>query len=238
MADAAARRPEGSGAGWGWTEAIVLVLAAHFVLIVGGSFAIGDRATDDVIPIATQMLATIPFWIWILVGSWVLVSRTTDDVPEALGLRVRPIDVPLGIGVGVAMQLVVLPLLYWPILHVLDIDPDEVDRLARELVDTARGAGQVTMLVLLTCVFAPLTEELLYRGVLQRGAGRTNALVGVAIAAVVFGVAHFQSLQLFGLVLFGGAAGLLAWRTGRLGPAVIAHAAFNATTVIKLLAER
>jgi len=43
---------------------------------------------------------------------------------------------------------------------------------------------------------------------------------------------HFEALQFLGLAGFGVVLGAIAWWTGRLGPSVVAHAAFNATTVV------
>jgi membrane protease YdiL (CAAX protease family) len=235
----------GSGVAWDWRESLLLVVAAHVALIVVGGIVVGNRAGQpDPIPVGTQLLATLPFWIAAVGGSWWLVrersgrSADSPSVPVALGLSLRPIDVPVGIVVGVVMQWVVIPVVYWPLLKVLGERRAELERPARELVESVHGAGPIVMLFLLTCVGAPLAEELLYRGVLQRGAGRTNALVGVAVAAFVFGVAHLQPLQFVGLALFGGASGLLVWRTGRLGPGMVAHVAFNASTVIPLLVRR
>ena len=65
-----------------------------------------------------------------------------------------------------------------------------------------------------------------------------SVIVGIATAAVVFGFAHFQPLQLIGLALFGASSGFLVWRTGRLVPGVVAHIAFNTATVVTLLANR
>jgi membrane protease YdiL (CAAX protease family) len=57
----------------------------------------------------------------------------------------------------------------------------------------------------------------------------------VGLTAVCFGLAHFEALQLIGLVGFGVVLGSLAWRTGRLGPGIVAHAAFNAVTFVALV---
>jgi membrane protease YdiL (CAAX protease family) len=53
-------------------------------------------------------------------------------------------------------------------------------------------------------------------------------------SAVAFGLAHFELLQLAALILFGLVLALLAERTGRLGPGIVAHATFNAATVLTL----
>ena len=47
-----------------------------------------------------------------------------------------------------------------------------------------------------------------------------------------------ELLQLPALILFGVVLGVLAERTGRLGPGIVAHATFNAVTVISLTVRR
>ena len=54
-------------------------------------------------------------------------------------------------------------------------------------------------------------------------------------SAIVFAVIHQEPILFPGLFVF---ALILAWltiRTGRVGVAVVAHLAFNATTVVQLL---
>lgn len=228
----------GPAVGWGLRDALAVVVVAHLVLVIGGSAAISIGGWTDPFPVSANFAAGLPFWAAALGGSWWLSGRDGGDRRAALGLTIRPIDVPLGVVVGVAMQLLVLPVIYWPLLRLIDSDTREVERLARELADSAQGPAGVVMFVVMTCVAAPLVEEVLYRGILQRGAGRDRAVVGVVVAAVVFGCAHLQALQLLGLVAFGLSSGLLVWRTGRLGPGIVAHVAFNAATVVPLLWHR
>jgi membrane protease YdiL (CAAX protease family) len=105
------------------------------------------------------------------------------------------------------------------------------------MTDRADGALGVVLLVLIVGVGAPIIEEIFYRGLFQ-GALLKRGLppaAAIGINAVVFGLSHGQLLQLPALVLFGVVAGILAYRSGRLGPAVAAHVAFNMVTVISLL---
>lgn len=230
--------PEGGRVGgWTWPESAVTVLGAHVALLVGGSIVLAIGGWDTPFPIEAQFLALLPFWAVAVVGPWRVASRT-GGAADALALRVRPVDVPMGIVVGVAVQLVVIPLVYWPLLHLVDRDAADLERAAEELADTATGAVGTTVFVVMTCLVAPFVEELLYRGFLQRSGDGRRPVVAIAVAAVVFAMLHLQGLQFVGLALFGAAAGVLVWRTGRLGPAIIAHVAFNATTVIGLLAGR
>lgn len=230
----------GPGVWWGWREALAVVLGAHVVLILAGGILVGSRGSDgDPVPIGWQFGATLPFWIAAIGGSVWLGLRSEDGVRRSLGLFARPMDVVLGVVTGVAMQLVVIPIVYRLIVLPLSTSTmQDLERPAQELADASRGAVATGLFVLMTCLCAPVAEELLYRSVLQRGAGKESALVGILAAAVIFGFAHFQPLQLVGLALFGAASGLLVWRTGRLGPGVIAHIAFNTTTVVTLLAHR
>lgn len=220
---------------WGWREAFGLVIAAHAVLIVAGSIIVGSQPTKGaVIPIPRQFVATLPFWVVAVIGSLWLARRGGEDPRRALGLALRPLDIPLGVVIGVVLQLGVIPLLY----RLSGVDLDELERPARQLAGAARGGVATVLFVLMTCLFAPIAEELMYRAVLQRGGGRSSALAGLVVAALVFGLAHFQPLQFPGLALFGATSGLVVWWTGRTGPGIVAHMAFNATTVVALLADR
>ena len=58
----------------------------------------------------------------------------------------------------------------------------------------------------------------------------------MVITSVLFGISHFQALQLPALAAFGLVLSILAHRTGRLGRSIWAHVGFNATTVVLLLA--
>ena len=126
-----------------------------------------------------------------------------------------------------------VPVLYFPLRPFIDVD--EVARPAEELTSGVQGFEVVLLLVLLV-VGAPLVEELFYRGLLQRSlTAAWNDTLALVVTATLFGLAHFQLLQLPALILFGLVVGYMAKRTGRLGMSVLAHSGFNATTVFLLL---
>jgi membrane protease YdiL (CAAX protease family) len=96
----------------------------------------------------------------------------------------------------------------------------------------------VVCLFLVAVVGAALLEELFYRGLVLRAiAMRLGPGPAIAISSLVFGIVHFQLLDTIALSLFGALCGWLAVRHGRLGPAIWAHAAFNLTAFISLLAS-
>jgi membrane protease YdiL (CAAX protease family) len=189
---------------------------------------------DGEITIGALVVGSVFGWLF-LAGVPIFASTVKGrGVVQDLGLRFRPIDLA-AFPLGVALQWLAVPLLYWPILELLDRTPDDVAEEARELTDAASGLG-VLVLVLVVCVGAPIAEELFYRGLLLRSVEKRWSLpIAVAAATIVFGVAHFQALQLPALLLFGLVASLLVARTGRLGPAILCHAGFNAFTLFALL---
>jgi membrane protease YdiL (CAAX protease family) len=91
-------------------------------------------------------------------------------------------------------------------------------------------------------VGAPIVEELVFRGVLQRSLTRVvGAPVAIGAQALVFAAYHFiPSTGRFTLVyfaslaVFGAVAGYAAERTGRLGPGMVAHFLTNVLAVIVL----
>jgi membrane protease YdiL (CAAX protease family) len=142
-----------------------------------------------------------------------------------------------GGSIGALLQLVALPLLYWPLLRLLDKGASDLEGPAREVTDRADGPLGVLLLILIVGVCAPVVEEIFYRGLFQQALRKRGVptAAAIGITAVVFGLSHGQLLQLPALILFGVVAGILAHRSGRLGPAIAAHVAFNMVTVIALL---
>jgi membrane protease YdiL (CAAX protease family) len=199
-------------------------------------FAAAGWQSADEAPLPALFALQIPLWAGYL-ALVVYAGRSKGrGVVRDFGLRMRWLDVPVGLAIGVVVQLVVVPLLYWPLLTLLGTDPDELSAPARDLSERAQGPAGWLLLSLMVVVGAPVVEELFYRGLLLRSAQKRGMSDAAAVlsSAVVFGAAHLQGLQFPGLFLFGIVLAVLTVRTGRLGPAVWAHVGFNATTVATL----
>ena len=84
-----------------------------------------------------------------LLGAVVVTSRQggTGSVVRDFGLLFRPLDLPLGVGLGVVTQLLVVPLIYLPFRSV--IDKGDLERPARELADRAHGPAFVVFAIAL-----------------------------------------------------------------------------------------
>ena len=209
-------------------------------LVLAAILAATDRSVEQIDDLPLSLVAVAQMGLWLgLLGAPLVVTRLKGNGLVAdLQLRARLGDLWRGGGIGALLQLLALPLIYWPLLHLLDKVPSDLEGPAREMTDRADGLLGVVMLVLIVGVGAPIIEEIFYRGLFQRALLKRGLRPATAIAinATVFGLSHGQLLQLPALILFGAVAGVLAHRAGRLGPAIAAHVAFNMVTVIALLA--
>ena len=224
------------GARWGLGDAAVGYLAGFFLSILFASIWVSATGTE-VLTLGALAASFVGNWL----GLGVAVARASrrkgsGSLAVDFGLRVERRDVPVGLAAGLLSQLVLIPILYLPV-HWLFRNVD-VSREAKKVTDVAHGGG-IALIAACIVIVAPLVEELFFRGLLLRSAERRfEPRAAVALSAVAFGLAHLQPVQLLGLIAFGAVLAVLAQRAGRLGPSLVAHMAFNATTVVILLITR
>jgi len=170
----------------------------------------------------------------------------TASLARDFGFSLRPWpDVPVGVVVGAVSQYLLVPLFELPLLPFV---PHLFHRLGQPAVSETAHSSGATLVVLgvLVCLGSPVVEELYFRGLLLRAVGgrlsrlgaRLGPALSVAIVAVLFGLVHFEALQLLALVGFGAVLGTLAWRTGRLGPGIVAHVTFNTLAFVSVVRAR
>ena len=198
--------------------------------------AAGGSVGDD-LTIAQLTVATFGAWT-VFVAALVLASRRfgTGRPLVDLGWSFRPVDL-VGIPLGVATQFLLIPLLYLPLRELWPdtFDPDRLEERARELADKAGGFDTV-LLVVVVVVGAPLIEEFVYRGLLQRSLSVTvGASAGLLLTSILFSLIHFSPIEYPGLLVAGLVFGACVTLTGRLGPAIVTHAAFNAAGLVTVL---
>jgi uncharacterized protein len=215
-----------------WVIAFVVGQAVSAIILA--SAGVDDA---DLVPIPTLFAGVAATWMAYLAGMWAASQRSASgDFVEDYRLHFAPIDL-VGVPIGVLSQLVLVPLVYLP-LSELWPDTFSEDRLsenAEKLVDRADGASMV-LLVLMVCLFAPVVEELVYRGLLQSSfAARFDHVLALFMAAAWFAVIHFRPVEYPGLFLFGLVAGAGLLVTGRLGLPIITHVAFNVTGLLLAL---
>ncbi len=232
------------------TETVVFprALAAWAVAwVIGGGIlgalvlsALGGGSGEPLTPIRLAAVALVS-WLALL-GAVVAVARSEGvGWLGAVGLGTVPrfrIGDLLAVVAGIIAQTVLIPAVYLPLRAVWPdaFAPDRLSDTARDLVDAADGAG-IVLLIVVVAVGAPLVEEIVYRGLLQRSlAARVGGPSAILLVSGLFALIHLRWVELPGLFVAGLLFGLCLHRTGRLGTAILAHAAFNLTGLIAVFA--
>jgi membrane protease YdiL (CAAX protease family) len=238
--------------------------AGAWLVCAGMGFVVGQVASaillelvaaatghgSDVWRLASR--ASPPAWVVVteLVGLWggfvgaaYLASRAwgSGRLWRDMGLAVRLPDIAIGVATGLLGQLLLLPLLYLPLEHTVPNLDQRLKEPAQHLTGGFPGAD-IAVISVLTVVVVPVVEELFFRGLVLRGLMRAlrgaGPVIGTAGAAVltgvVFGLAHFELLELLGLSAFGAVLALMAYRFRRLGPGIFAHGMFNLLAVLSV----
>lgn len=225
--------------GWGMGDALagtLLTIVVPAVVILPVLVATGREQLGG-IPLWAVALLQVPLWAGLLGAPlWSSFAKGRRSLAADFGLRMRWSDVPVGLGAGLGAQVVLL-MVITALYRAVGVDLDKVGTSAQELTDSATDVLGVVLLVAIVAVAAPVFEELFYRGLWLRAVERRwGTAWAVMLSSLVFGAIHFQIYDFPALVGFGVVAALLTVRTGRLGPAIWAHVAFNLTAVVSLLA--
>jgi membrane protease YdiL (CAAX protease family) len=185
-------------------------------------------------------------------------SRGTGSLARDFGLRFRPVDLAIGFGVGIAAKIAGFVVAI-PLLRLTGGTPTSNVPTQSDLF------WIVLNTVVATTLIAPVVEELFFRGLLLRAirhrvlrgpasqprttppssARRRSALLAsVLISSAAFMAMHlYQARDLATLVVLGSATlilglanAVLATRTGRLGPGIVAHMVFNGVALLGFFA--
>jgi membrane protease YdiL (CAAX protease family) len=144
--------------------------------------------------------------------------------------------VPMGVGAAIGLNLLVAPLnALW----------SNAGHGGQEIGKDLQRASGVTIAILFVVIVlvAPITEELLFRGIVLRSAlRRMDVVAAVIVSGLAFGALHLLDPDtlpsLPALVAFGMLSAVVAVRTGRLAPSMGLHIGFNLLGAVALLATR
>ena len=175
----------------------------------------------------------------IAVFAWLARTRATSTI----GLEVRTGDV-LYIGLGLVLQ-VALAVLFYPLNDLLFPE----GRPEQEVAEIIAGADTLFLQVALIAaavVLGPITEEVMYRGILLNALLPRGRWFAMIVTSLVFAAVHLTGLDpdqmlasaavfLPPLFLLGMLLGWVTLRTGRLGPAIFIHSGWNLLSAVVLL---
>ncbi len=218
--------PVNKRAVWGLKE-IIYIFALRAVFGYMAARLIGPYAGEvagAVVTLADRILTIIVIYL--------IVRRLTGGWQQALGLKTgrvaRHIITGLAAGVGLLVALGIGEQALYRFLA--------VELQTHPLIGSAFGAGSFAQFLwplLAGGIFTPVSEEMLYRGMIYPAAARrTGITAGVIISVIVFTVFHFN-LYWLGEIFFAGLVFTLLYiKTGSIIPGIIAHAAVNSWRLV------
>jgi hypothetical protein len=218
-------------------------LLDFFLIVLGGllgaavfvafSALIGDEEVFLVLALAGQYVGNL-LVLW-------LIARNKGN-PD-LGFTVEGRDI-LYLGLGLFLQLG-LVVLFLPLTTLLLPDGDSAQQVSTALSGLETTAARIAAMVI-AVVVAPVTEEMIFRGVLLKSQERRRPRVIMVITALVFSLYHLLGLDpermlsaaavvLPQLFIVGVVLAWVTLRSKRLGPAIFIHSGFNLLAAIVLL---
>jgi uncharacterized protein len=229
--------PSVTSASWSVRDFVLVVLAGFAGGVLGA--AAGFVASD----IGTALVAGLAFQYGGNLVGLALLLRTKGLSWHSLGLDLRTSDGRY-LFLGFAL-LIGLAVAFFPLASLLGLESS--GQAVAEVLPQSDGVAVRILLVLGIALLAPLTEELMFRGVLlQALQARVSMRAALLWSAAIFALFHLlgisgenpvaaAALALPQLFLVGLVLGRLVRRHGRLGPAVFVHAGYNLIAVIVLL---
>ncbi len=235
MPDRPARTPFSPGATWRIAWPIAMVMLGIAALVMTAAVADSFGASSDTVSAIGAFVGSGV----ILLGALVL-TRVLPPAQRRVALATKGrTGSTAWIGVGIGLACIMGSAMV--ISAGVAIDPGA--KRALEELDVSLGSAwwHMALVVIAIVVFAPVGEELLFRGLALRGLVRFMPLALAApVSGLLFTAAHFDAWLVWpravALVLVGWAlAWLYRWR-GMLA-AMVAHGTVNAIAAVALIAQ-
>jgi uncharacterized protein len=216
---------------WGLWDVVLAWVAGLVGALVASALVVDQARPVRLIAVLVGQNAAIILFLYVVVR-----QKGSGSLRHDFGFTARVADVPWFF-VGVGIQLVS----FVPTAILVAIHGTEAKQDVVKIADKAHGV-QIPLMILGVAVLAPVTEELLYRGVLLLGLlRRMDAPRAVFVSALIFGLVHAVGDPSLGtliaipsIMLLGVVSGYQAAQTGDLSRSIMLHMGFNALTAILL----
>jgi CAAX protease family protein len=218
---------------WGLGDFLWIYAAGILLSVVGASigFAVTGDEAGHTGAVTTALAAFGQFGGWVACVAYVAHAKGRS-LRDDFGLRLDVRDwwaVFAGMGLFVVATLLILP------LH------DMVNE-SQQVVDDLNAAtgAKLAVFAVVAALVAPVSEELLFRGLLLRSLRRRfPPAIAIGVQALVFALAHPLLSPTLGdlvvvpaLLLLGLASGLAAEAKGDLSASILMHIGFNLITTL------
>jgi hypothetical protein len=220
---------------WSILDFFLIVLGGVLTATIFGAFVVVFEDNE-----VFFVLALIGQYAGHLLALWLIARK--KGYPD-FGFSVEGRDI-LYLGSGLFLQLA-LAVLFFPLTSLLLPEGDSAQQVATDLAGLETTAARIAAVVI-AVVLAPVTEEIIFRGVLLKSLGERRPRVIMALTALIFAFFHLIGLQpdrmlqaaavvLPQLFIVGVVLAWVTIRTKRLGPAIFIHSGFNLLAAIVLL---
>ncbi|MCP3902890.1 MAG: CPBP family intramembrane metalloprotease [Planctomycetes bacterium] len=214
----------------GWAGAAVVGRLAGIDFAAGEALSRVDRVRLELGALAGQLIV-VGLYAW-----QVLVTERSETDTRPPWWR--------SVVVGTAAMLLVWPVLIvigWGLVAIVEriqgVPPDPIAHDTLRILVESPADGWYAALILIVVLGAPVTEELLYRGLLQDALRRAGVgpWPAIGLSAAIFAYRHVGITAPHTLVLLFGLGVCFGWafeRTGRLSASIAMHATFNVGNVL------
>jgi uncharacterized protein len=229
----------------------LLALFGIFILyqIVGGGITLllfGLDFTDDSVQ-AIRLATMVGQILFLLIPTLVLIRFQTKNI--FYFIRLKPIGFSevlfITVGVIAAQQflqgyLVLQDMIPLPeaVQPFVDGIRESIEQMYRTLV-MVHTIPELILVIVVVALVPAFSEEILFRGLVQRNFEYSFGLVGGAVmAGIIFALYHLNPFTLVPLMALGIVFGLLVYKTGSIIAAILAHFINNFVAVISVFFRR
>jgi membrane protease YdiL (CAAX protease family) len=193
---------------------IFLLALINVVLLVAASQGAGAQLAQNAGLILVQLAYLLPLIV-------IFAYRRVN--PKALGFGMFEWST-LGIGCGLLVASYVIILAHNVILTLLGVDTQ-----GAQILELFAALDSPVWFILVGVIFAPLVEELFFRGFLFQGFRQKYGWVkGGLLSSVIFGMAHLDPVAFIPTTILGGLLAYMYHRSNSVWPGIILHVLVNA----------
>lgn len=229
------------GLGDAWWGLAVYLVASTLVLVAIIAITGADTSSDSTVgPYTVALLVAGNALAFLGVPWWASRRKGQRSLRRDFGLRLRPIDLAIGAGIGLA-GLVAAGLTG----SLIDVAFGNEEPTSNIPVDALVGVGEITVFFVAVGIVTPVIEEVFFRGLIHRSFLKRSAtpLRSGIWTTLVFVVPHLSAAEspsrlvslAASIAVLGAAFQMAAHVTGnRLGAPIVAHFIVNGTAAAVL----
>ena len=208
----------------------IALISLLFALAVGAGFIGLLSATTEMensdISLISMLISTL------FIGIPVIIYLTTKKLSLASSLRLNGIQTRSFVAIIIiSIGFIILVDELDRIVYTLFGQPDYLEDLVEQLKITSLFNGII--IVITTAIVAPLVEEMLFRGYLQKVLEDNwqDITKAILVTSLFFALVHMNPYWIVQIYLLGLVLGYLAWRTNSIIPGLILHGLNNGFAV-------